>query len=70
MQKSSRDVARHRCSTNGEGWASGARRTFETREQRAVTITLWFRWGCRGAGRIADEVVPVQWESVHDLYFI
>ena len=47
-----------------------ARRTFETREQRAVTITLWFRWGCRGAGRIADEVVPVQWESVHDLYLI
>ena len=48
------------------GRASGARRTFETREQRAVTITLWFRWGCRGAGRIADEVVPAQWESMHD----
>ena len=35
-----------------------------------VTIVLWFPWGCRGAGRIADEVVPVQWESVRDLYLI
>ena len=41
------------------GRASGPRRTFETREQRAVTIILWFRRWCCGAGRIADEVVPV-----------
>ena len=35
-----------------------------------VAITLWFRWGCRGAKRIADDVVPAQWESVRDLYLI
>ena len=49
MQKSSRDFARHRFSTNGAGWASGARRTFETREQRArynhTVVSVGVSWG-------------------------
>ena len=49
MQKSSRYFARHRFSTNGEGWASGARRTFETREQRArynhTVVSVGVSWG-------------------------
>ena len=49
MQKSSRYFARHRFSTNGAGWASGARRTFETREQRArynhTVVSVGVSWG-------------------------
>ena len=44
MQNSSRDVARHRFSTNGDRWASGAR-SKQQGNNGPVTITLWFRWG-------------------------